>query len=150
MPVFRADGTLIDYLQNLVVARWDDGDIPAIPGEHADIRATKEQTFMKAGEGEYYPFTLTIRATVAERLYFGQLPIEQTKGFKDELKDGYMTTSITTASIDFGDIEKNWERIVTIDQLAIQPTFSFRFKSLLPRFEGNETNPIKTSDLRTP
>jgi hypothetical protein len=143
MPVFRSDGTFIDYLQNLVIARWDAGDIPDTPGEHKDIPVTNEETFIKTS-GQLYNVSITVRAVIGERLHFGQLPIEDTSGLKDELTDGYMTTSFTTAKISFADVEKTWEPISSIQQLSVKPMLTLRVKSMPPRFEGTAP-PTQTS-----
>jgi hypothetical protein len=140
MPIYRADGTLIDYLQNFVLERWESGEIPNRPGNYQNIALTKGETFVKA-DNQLYRFSIEINATISERLYFGQLPIQDTRGFNDEQTGEYITNGFTTASINYEDVEKSWQRIDSLEQLAIKPVLVLGVKSLPPRFNGTVNVP---------
>jgi hypothetical protein len=108
-PVFRRDGSLIDYLQNFAIDRWEAGDIPAKPGEYRNIPAAKEDTFIKTS-GQLCMVGIEIHALVAEQLYFGQMPLENVRGFSDEVSGGLVTTGFTTAIINVAETERSWPR----------------------------------------
>jgi hypothetical protein len=140
--VFRADGSAIDYLQNFVLERWKSDDIPAKPGEYGNIPAAKEDTYIKTS-GQLYRVGIEIHAFVAEHLYFGQLPLDDVRGFSDEVSGGLVTTAFTTATINIAEIEKSWERINSIEQLSVKPVLVLKFKSIPPRFDGT-TSPFES------
>ena len=140
MPLFRADGALIDYLQNLVLERWETGGIPAKPGDYTNIPVTSEETFTKT-DGNLYAVKVEMHVKVAERLRFGQLPLEETRGFKDEIGGGYSTKGFTTANIAFNKIDETWEEISSIEQLSIKPVIILSVKSMPQKFEGSSIAP---------
>jgi hypothetical protein len=135
LPLFRADGTMIDYLINLVIDRWEAGDIPAVPGEHKQIRATNEETFVKVA-GNLQPVTVEIDALVAERLYFGQLSVDQVRGFSDAQTGNIKTNAFTSIPFDIADLEKSWERIDSIEQLSVKPLLTLPVKTFMARYNG--------------
>jgi hypothetical protein len=135
LPIYRSDGTLIDYMHNLVLERWEAGDIPNKPGEYHDIPVTKEETFVKVAD-QLYRFKIGINATVAERLYFGQVPIQDTRGFRDEQTGDYIFTEMITERIHFDEIEEKWEKIGSVEQLAIKPVLTLNFTTNPRRFTG--------------
>lgn len=135
MPVFRADGTLLDYLQNLVLDRWDAGDIPATPGQHNGIPVTKETCFVKTA-GRLCKVAIEIDVLVAERLYFGQLPLQDVRGFRDDQSGDLLTNGFTTSPMDIAELEKSWGRIESIEQLSVKPVFGLRVKTTMPRHES--------------
>jgi hypothetical protein len=136
LPIYRNNGTLIDYMHNLVIDRWEAGDIPNKPGEYRDVPATKEETFVKDGD-KLYKVRVGINAKVAERIYFGQVPIQDTRGFRDEQTGDYITHHMLTERIHFDDIEKKWEKIGSVEQLAVKPVLTLNFTSGGHRFTGS-------------
>ena len=135
LPLFRADGTMIDYLINLVIDRWEAGDIPAVPGEHKQIRATNEESFVKVG-GNLQPVTVEIDALVTERLYFGQLSVDQMRGFLDAQTANIMTNAFTSSPFDIANLEKSWARINSIEQLSVSPLLTLPVKTIMARYNG--------------
>jgi hypothetical protein len=134
MPILRRDGGLIDYACNLVLDRWEDDTIPDSPGEHRDIPLTSERTFFPGPNG---PFEATVRVTVKvrEMMYFGQLPIENIQGFKSELGDVMHTRRMKTAPWIPEKIMREWQKVESLDQLAVTPVTTLYAKSLYPRYK---------------
>jgi Restriction endonuclease len=136
-PVFRSDGTLIDYHQNLLIRRWETANaIPSTPSEYRDIPAWDGETYIKA-DAQLFKIQIRVNVLVAERLRFGQLPLEEVRGFNDELQGGLITNGFTTAKMNFQEIEQAWEPITCIDQLSIKPVFVLSVRSMPQRFEGS-------------
>lgn len=134
MPILRSDGSIIDYACNLVAARWEDETIPAKVGEHHDLSLVNEPTFFQ-GPDFRFEANITLNALVRELIYFGQLPIVDFRGFKSELEDVTHFKSMTTAPINPENISREWQKIDSIDQLAVEPVFSLTVKSVYPRYE---------------
>jgi Restriction endonuclease len=133
MPILRSDGSLIDYACNLVAARWEDETIPVAVGEYRDLPLVDQPTFF---QGPDFRFEATIRlnADVRELIYFGHLPVD-IRGFKSELEDVTHFKSMTTAPINFDRASREWQKIDSIDQLAVKPVFRLTVKSVCPRYE---------------
>jgi hypothetical protein len=140
VPIFRSDGTMIDYLQSFIVARWEDETIPAKPGEYRNIPATREETFVKT-DGKLCKMIIEFNVAVAERLYFGQLPIEEVSGLSDDQTGDLFTTAFTTEMISFANVEKSWSLINSIDQLSVKPVLVLTVRSMPSRFDGSEEPP---------
>ncbi len=79
--------------------------------------------------------TIKLNAQVREVIYFGQLPIVDIRGFKSELEDVTHVRSMTTAPMNMEKISREWQRIESIDQLAIRPVLRLTVKSVYPRYE---------------
>ncbi len=60
----------------------------------------------------------------------GPLGLRQIKGFHDEIKGQIITQSFTTAGLDFVEVEQTWQRIESIESLAVQPVISIKVKNV--------------------
>lgn len=129
MTLHRKDGSQIDRLPNLVAKHWNNDVIPSTCGEHRGIPICDEETFIKTDD-QLYPVNVKANVRVVEKFFFGQLPIESTRGFVDESSGDFLTTSFTTVSMNISEAEKMWERIDSIAQLAIKPLMVLHFKSV--------------------
>ena len=135
MPLVRSDGTLIDYPYNLVLDRWEDETIPVATGDYPDIPLTSEPTFIQ-GPGIRYAVTLSVNVAVRQVIHFGQMPIVDARGFKNELEDVAHVHSMTTAPWNFEKIAREWKRVDSLDQLAVKPVMRLSVKSSYPRYDG--------------
>jgi len=137
VPILRSDGSLIDYAVNLVSARWEDETVPVVVGEHRDIPLTSEPTFLQ-GPDVFFEATIRLNATVREMIYFGYLPIVEMRGLASELKDViHAAKGLTTAPVNPEKISREWQKIESIEQLAVKPVMKFSVKSPYPRYEPN-------------
>lgn len=84
--------------------------------------------------------SVLINAVVNEQLHFGQLPISEVKGFVDEMTGELFTSGFLTAPLDPYAMEKEWERIDSIDQLAIKPAIVWRVKCSPARIENEASS----------
>ena len=103
--------------------------------EYRDIPLTSEATFLQ-GPGIRYAVTLSVNVAVREVIYFGQMPIVDTRGFKSELEDVAHVHSMTTAPWNFEKIAREWQRVESPDQLAVKPVMRLSVKSSYPRYDG--------------
>jgi hypothetical protein len=75
---------------------------------------------------------------VVQSLYFGQLPIEEIKGISDEINGGVFTTSFKTAGISIADVAEKWQKIDSVDELAVEPTITLCLTNHIPVVESAE------------
>ncbi len=134
MPILRSDGRLIDYACNLVLDRWEDDTIPGEPGEHRDVPLTSEAIFLPSPSG-HFEATVRVNVQVRELIFFGQLSIQQIRGFKSELADVTHVKSMTTAPWIPEKIMREWQKVESIDQLAVTPAMTLTAKSMYPRYK---------------
>jgi hypothetical protein len=132
MSLCRADGSLIDVVSNLLLERWDADQIPEDAGEHEDISLTDEETFVKT-DGRLYRINVAANVIVERRLYFGQLPLVEVRGFADEIKGGMVTTGFRTDRISVEGIQQSWTQIESRESLAVEPVVSFGLKVTMER-----------------
>ena len=119
--IYKEDGSLIDIALNMLFNNWNKGLVPREPGIHENIKLTDFPIFVKT-KGNLYPIGIFVDIKVEKNLYFGQLPIVEIKGFRDEKTGEVITNRLRTDWLDTVAIEKNWQKIGSKEDLAIQPT----------------------------
>lgn len=122
LEIYKSDGTFIDILQNLFSKAWNTGKLPYEPGEYRDIQFIQEEAYTKVDDSLYGPVEITADIIVEKKLYFGEVQIQKGQGFMDEMTGGFTTKSITTAPVEFVEVEKNWRRIKSENELAVKPS----------------------------
>ena len=73
------------------------------------------------GHGMIVPVDFTVSLLVQKELYFGQFPITQLSGFKDELRGGIVTNAFTVGLLSPDEVERNWKRIADVDAAPVKP-----------------------------
>ena len=132
MTLYRADGSTIGVVRNLLARQWNHEAVPHEPGEHRDIALTYEETHVLT-EGVLYRVNVRANLKVAKTLYFGRLPLVEVQGFADELGGGLITrSSITTADLNFAKVHEQWQVIQSRDELAVQPVITMGVSSHYP------------------
>ena len=63
----------------------------------------------------------TVSLRVDRDLYFGQFPITQISGFKDEVSGGVITNAFSVHILSPEEVEKNWQRIGAESDAPIRP-----------------------------
>jgi hypothetical protein len=84
MPIFREDGSLIDYACNLVLDRWEDYTIPRRPGRHENLPLMTETTFVEGPDNRRCKMDIRTSVEVREILRFGNIELINARGFKSE------------------------------------------------------------------
>jgi len=129
MTLYRADGSEIGVVRDLLVRGWNGEVIPHQPGEHRNLPLADEATHIMT-DGVLYAVNVMANVTVTKTLYFGHLPLKEVQGFADELDGTLITRSITTADLDFATMHKDWQIIQSIEELAVKPLFTMGVSSL--------------------
>ncbi len=112
-------GTILNVLKN----NWNKDKYPIEPGDYKDLDLLNGVTKIKY-DNQYQELRIKLNLLVESRLYFGELPIRKLSGFKDELTGETISKGFTTEVLDVVDVQKNWERIKSIDELAIKPVIT--------------------------
>ena len=120
LVLYRADGSEIGVVRELVARAWEDEAIPQTPGEHRGVPLSADATHVMTG-GVLYSLDVRANVHVSRTLYFGHLPLSEVQGFSDELDGGLITRSFTTAALVYADMHKEWQVIASLRDLAITP-----------------------------
>ena len=67
------------------------------------------------------PVDMYVSLHVERQVYFGQFPITQISGFKDELSGGIITNAFTVGILDPDEVDRNWKKINTEEEAPIEP-----------------------------
>ena len=104
----------------------DSGHIPYEPGEYKDISIADAPTYVLF-KGNYMRIGVKSNIRVASRTYYRQVPMEDIKGFADEINEELITTSMDSAPVILTDVMQNWTLIESRDSLAIKPVMELTF-----------------------
>ncbi len=104
------------------VDKWNNGEYPTEVGEHRRLPILDKVTVnTDNGYGKVVPVDLSVSLVVQKDLYFGQFPITELSGFKDELRGGIITNAFTVGLLSPEDVEREWKRISDVDQAPVKP-----------------------------
>ncbi len=63
---------------------------------------------------------------ISRQLYYGQLPVPQISGFKDEMSGHVITNAFSIGLLDPNDIENEWRKIDDEAQAEVKPVILLR------------------------
>lgn len=106
----------------LLLTHWNSGELPSELGEHKNIPVSKVQTKVSYG-GQFLEVNILANIMVKCRLFFGELPLVQVRGFADEYRGQLITSGFTTDWLDCAEVERNWRQLSDIDEIAVKPVF---------------------------
>ena len=76
--------------------KWNNGKYPTEVGEHRDLPVLDRVTVKTDnGHGMIVLADFSVSLVVRKELYFGQFPITDLSGFKDEVRGGIITNAFT-------------------------------------------------------
>jgi len=108
--------TLTDVLRD----QWNLGKLPYEPGEHRNIPLIRVTTGFT--RGKVFEAEILTHIRVKRRLFFGQLPLIQGKGFLDEYAGHLLIPGgFTTDWLNAADVERNWRKLESVDEIAVKP-----------------------------
>lgn len=120
LKIYDENDCEVGTILNIMKKNWNDNQYPIEPGNYENLELMKGITKIKSNN-LYQELNIKLNLLVASRLYFGELPIQKLSGFKDELSGKTISRGFTTEIIDVVDIQNNWQRINTSDELAVKP-----------------------------
>ena len=110
---------------NSAMEKWNEGRFPIEPGEHQDLPVFDTLEVMTDnGHGMMVPVDIHISLHVERQLYFGQYPIQQISGFKDEISGGIITNAFTVGILSPEEVERDWQRVDNEDDAPIPPVLA--------------------------
>jgi len=116
-------GTMIDTAMD----KWNEGHFPSELGEHPNLPIFDSPKVMTDnGHGMLVPVQLSVSLFVERDLYFGQFPISQISGFKDEISGGVIANAFTVGLLNPDEVERSWQKIHTEDEAPIKPVIRLR------------------------
>ena len=132
MVVYDKEGESLGTVLELLDERWAASDIPYEPGTHEAIRLTEHDAHLLS-DGELHKVELAATITVSQELYFKQLEVTEIAGFQDEIQGGIVAREFVTAGIHIPTIEEDWERIQSVDDLAVRPLMRLQLMGMRSR-----------------
>ncbi len=141
IELFREDGQRIDFVLNLLIKAWNASKLPVEPGMHNELRFIEGEVFTKIRETLYGPVEITANTEVEQRLLFGEWPISEAKGFRDEITGAFTTMGITTGSLNMADVEGKWRRIKSLEELAVRPALTLMALDAYPLIQTEGVPP---------
>ncbi len=118
--LYKEDGTFINTIINAIRTAWNSDKLPKKSGEYFDLKFVDEPVFIKDGE-KLIPIELTANIVTRQQVFFGHIPIKSMRGFHDVSTGGVYTRSLTTEWLNTETIEKKWQKVESLDQLAVKP-----------------------------
>jgi len=107
--------------------KWNRGGFSVEPGKHDYIPLfDQKMVLMDNGYVELIPVDLTVSIWVEQQFFFGNLPLKQLSGFKDELSQTVITNAFTTGIFNPYDVWENWQRLESIDDAPQKPLMILR------------------------
>ena len=106
--------------ETLLLTRWNSGELPSELGEHKNIPLSKMPTKVSYG-GQFLEVNILANIMVKCRLFFGELPLVQVRGFADEYRGQLITSGFTTDWLDCAEVERNWRQLSDMDEIAVKP-----------------------------
>lgn len=119
---FDEEGNELGTMLENVMAKWNAGQFPTNPGEHQNLPAFGSQTVLTDnGYNMRVPVDMHVSLYVTKQLYFGQFPVYQISGFKDEISGGVITNAFTLGILSPDEVEKDWQQIGCEKEAPIKP-----------------------------
>ncbi len=110
---------------NNAMDKWNEGRFPAELGEYRGLPIFDTLEVMTDnGHGMKVPVKMSVSLHVKRQLYFGQFPVLQISGFKDELLGGIITNAFTVGILSPDEVERDWQKIDTEEEAPIHPVIS--------------------------
>lgn len=124
LTLYKENGEAIGSVVDLIHKAWSDGKLPNTPGEHFDVVFVDDPVFLKT-DGDMVPVSILVSIIVKRRHFSGNIPIAEMRGFQNVTTGGVYTRSLTTGKINIQMIEKEWQQIDDIENLAAKPFIIF-------------------------
>ena len=78
------------------------------------------------GYGMRVPVQLYAHLFIEKRIFYGQLPVPQISGFKDEMSGHVITNAFSIGMLDPDVIEQEWQQIADEADAPVKPVIALR------------------------
>jgi hypothetical protein len=125
LEVFDAEGKSQGVVGRLIYAAWNSGIVPPTPGHHKGVKFLPKPAYYRVGDKIIGPVEILGNIHVEEKIYLGNWPLEEAKGFRDEVTGEFSTRSFTTSGLQISDVINTWTQIANESDLAVKPLIAF-------------------------
>jgi hypothetical protein len=127
--IFDAEDKPLGTPLQVAARKWNDGIFPDAPGKHDRLKIFDvEPTRMDNGYDPplHYrvPADLFVTLYVERELYYGQVPVPQISGFRDEFSGKVITNAFTIGLLDPEQVAREWLKINSEAEAPVQAEIS--------------------------
>ena len=120
--IFDGDGIALGNCYAKIVESWNSGKLADALGLTEKLSIFGDYaTQTDNGYGTLCPVELLADISVSQQLYFGQMPIAQMSGFKDEMTGHVITNAFSIGLLDPKEIIEKWLPITSENDLVAKP-----------------------------
>jgi len=121
-PLFDGEGKLLGEAPNAVRLLWNRGVLPYKPGRTNDIKILRGELRAEVGAVKLN-VNLSADLFVSRTVRFGYVPLAKISGFQDQASGEIVTREFETTDIDVREVEKTWQVVKRLTDLAPRPMF---------------------------
>ena len=123
--IYDATGKDLGTALDVAADRWHEGVYQPEPEEQRGLPLfDTSPVFIDDGNGGRAEIALAVNLIIEKQLYFGQLPISQVSGFRDENTGAVITRGFTTGNLDLIEIRDTWLKINDQSEAPYPPMMS--------------------------
>ena len=123
--LFESEKKCLGSVTDILKMKWNNDELTDIDGKN-ELSLIK--VYIK-DDKNYYPCDVTISYTVKEFMYYGQLGVEELKGFYKEGSNAVVTKELVTERVSFQEIESSWQSIKSVEEVEYPPTIIMEVRS---------------------
>ena len=135
--LYTERGGRLGVTANLLNRKWEEHQELSAVGDHAEVPLCDQRTFVKT-DGVLYEVEVRAHVRVRQQRFFGQLPLVEIKGFRDEAKGNIITRGFTTDKLDVVEVQKSWKLVKSLEELAITPVLTLVASDVYPDLDETE------------
>lgn len=124
--IFDPSGAPYGTPFEILIERWNEGELPIEPGIHKNLRIFGDSPHMDNGYGNKVPIALWGNINVQKDLFYGLMPITRISGFKDEIRGGVITNAFTTGIVSPDEVFDTWTPIASEENAPLTPVIAIR------------------------
>lgn len=125
--IYDENGNALGTCYSAIVERWNHGDLSEKLGSTDHIPIFGDRPVRTDnGYGQQMPVEVYANVKVHEQLFWGQLPISEMSGFKDEFTGLIITNAFSVGLLDPEEITKEWTAITSVGEMPIKPVIELQ------------------------
>ncbi len=123
--VYDMEGNELGTMLGTAMDKWNTGGFPIGPGVHNNLPLFDSfEVKTDNGHGMIAPLESYVSLHVEQQLYYGQFPILNISGFKDEISGGVIANAFTVNILSPDEVEQEWQKLGAIEDVPISPVIS--------------------------
>ena len=116
--IYDSNNEPVDTTERLIQKRWNNGELPFELGQHNNIRLVEGKQKVLVNSN-HVDANILANIFVTRRLFFGELPLLQVRGFADEHQGQLISRGFTTDWLDVRTVESDWRQLEDISELSV-------------------------------